>query len=78
MRSVKILKPSGVKPRRRHPTSVGMRGSSQPSTWPSSTSCFRNRLLITVYVRLRRENSICCGNGRCSNPNDAIFSSTQS
>ena len=34
MRSAKRRKPSGVKPRRRAPTSVGILGSSQPSTWP--------------------------------------------
>ena len=32
MRSAKARNPSGVKPRRRAPTKVGMRGSSQPST----------------------------------------------
>ena len=30
---------AGVKPRRRMPEMVGMRGSSQPDTSPSSTSC---------------------------------------
>ena len=32
MRSANRRKPSGVNPRRRAPTSVGIRGSSQPST----------------------------------------------
>ena len=48
IRSANIRKPSGVKPRRRAPTSVGMRGSSQPSTYFSCTSFRRNRLLMTV------------------------------
>jgi len=39
---------AGVKPRRRNPDSVGMRGSSQPPTSPCSTSCASMRLLITV------------------------------
>ena len=39
---------SGVNPRRRRPASVGMRGSSQPLTCPSSTSSRRRRLLMTV------------------------------
>ena len=39
IRSAKRRKPSGVKPRRRAPTSVGIRGSSQPSTsWCSTSS----------------------------------------
>jgi hypothetical protein len=39
MRSAKSRKPSGVKPRRRAPTSVGILGSSQPSTsWCSTSS----------------------------------------
>ena len=39
---------SGVYPRRRIPAMVGMRGSSQPLTCPSSTSSSSLRLLITV------------------------------
>ena len=50
-----------VYPRRRIPDKVGMRGSSQPSTISSLTSCSSLRLLITVFVRLRRANSICRG-----------------
>src|SRR6201990_1435850 len=61
MRSQNSWIASGVKPRRRTPTMVGMRGSSQPSTWPSVTSCSSLRLLVIAYVRFRRENSICCG-----------------
>src|SRR5213594_3580491 len=68
MRSAKRRKPSGVKPRRRAPTSVGMRGSSQPSTCFSSTSWINFRLDNTTYVRLSRANSICCGSGRCRRP----------
>ena len=37
-RSVNARSASGVKPRRRMPLTVGMRGSFQPSTWASSTS----------------------------------------
>ena len=39
---------SGVYPRRLRPLMVGIRGSSQPDTWPSCTSCRSFRLLITV------------------------------
>jgi glutaminyl-tRNA synthetase len=38
-----------------------IRGSFQPSTNSSSTNLLRSRLLITVYSRPRRENSICGG-----------------
>ena len=68
MRSLNSRKPSGVNPRRRAPTSVGIRGSSQPSTWPPSTSWISLRLLSTTYVRLSRANSICCGSGRVELP----------
>jgi hypothetical protein len=46
--------------------SVGMRGSSQPDTTPSSTRRRRYRLDMMVRVRFSRANSICRG-GR-SNP----------
>ena len=46
---------------RRSPLIVGMRGSSQPLTIPSRTNSKSRRLLITVYVRFSRANSICCG-----------------
>ena len=39
---------SGVKPRRRSPAIVGIRGSSQPLTSFCSTSASSFRLLITV------------------------------
>ena len=39
---------SGGTPRRRNPAKVGMRGSSQPDTWPSCTSRVRNRFDSTV------------------------------
>ena len=52
---------SGVTPLRRRPASVGSRGSSQPRTRPPSTSSRSLRLLITVYVRLSRANSVCSG-----------------
>jgi len=48
MRSANKRKPSGVKPRRRAPTRVGRRGSSQPATWPSSTSWINLRLESTT------------------------------
>ena len=51
----------GVKPRRRSPDMVGIRGSSHPATSPSLTSWRSLRFDITVYVRLRRLNSICRG-----------------
>ena len=38
----------GVKPRRRRPHSVGIRGSSQPETMPSSTSFLSLRFDMTV------------------------------
>ena len=44
----KLRKASGVTPRRRRPLIVGRRGSSQPRTRPSFTSCMSLRLLITV------------------------------
>ena len=47
----------GVKPRRRKPEIVGIRGSSQPLTSLSVTSWFSLRLDITVYSRFRRLNS---------------------
>ena len=78
MRSAKSRKPSGVKPRRRAPTSVGIRGSSQPSTWPLVTSSISRRFDSTTYVRLSRANSYCCGSGRSSCPPSASFSITQS
>ena len=48
MRSANSRKPSGVKPRRRAPTSVGIRGSSQPSTCRSSTSSISLRFDSTT------------------------------
>ena len=47
-RSQKSRSASGVNPRRRRPTIVGIRGSSQPETCFSTTSCSSLRLLITV------------------------------
>ncbi len=47
-RSQKSRSASGVKPRRRRPTMVGIRGSSQPETCRSVTSCSSLRLLITT------------------------------
>jgi hypothetical protein len=44
-------------PRRRKPAIVGMRGSSQPVTWPSRTSVVSTRFESTVCVRLSRANS---------------------
>src|ERR1039458_3953868 len=38
MDAQKLRSASGVYPRRRMPERVGMRGSSQPLTWPSCTS----------------------------------------
>ena len=38
----------GVYPRRRIPTIVGILGSSQPLTWPSSTNSSSLRLLMSV------------------------------
>jgi len=40
--------PSAGKPRRRRPLMVGMRGSSQPRTWPSFTRRSSTRLESTV------------------------------
>ena len=39
---------AGGTPRRRKPASVGMRGSSQPLTWPPRTSSVSTRLDSTV------------------------------
>ena len=39
---------SGGTPRRRMPASVGMRGSSQPDTWPPFTSALSTRFDSTV------------------------------
>jgi len=41
--------------------SVGIRGSSQPATVPSLTSCSNLRLLVTVWLKFKRANSSCCG-----------------
>ena len=38
----------GGTPRRRNPASVGMRGSSQPVTWPPRTSSVSTRFDSTV------------------------------
>ena len=57
MRRAKSRIAAGGTPRRRRPASVGMRGSSQPRTWPSSTSWIRRRLDSTVCERLSRANS---------------------
>ena len=48
IRSQNVRIEPAVKPRRRKPDSVGMRGSSQPLTCPPSTSSSSTRLLITV------------------------------
>ena len=48
MRLQKSRIASGVQPRRRSPTIVGMRGSSHPATRPSDTSSSSLRLLSTV------------------------------
>ena len=77
-RSQKVRMDSGVNPRRRNPLMVGIRGSSQPSTCPSSTRRSSLRLDMMVWSRLSRANSICrlgkmpsCSmnhayNGRCT------------
>ena len=57
MCSQKARMASGGYPRRRSPFRVGMRGSSHPSTLPSSTSEASTRLEVTVWVRFRRANS---------------------
>ena len=61
MRSQKFRMALGVYPRRRSPQRVGIRGSSQPETFPSSTKRRSLRLLITVWSMPRRANSICRG-----------------
>ena len=48
-------------PRRRSPDKVSIRGSSQPSTWPSFTNWVNRRLESTAWERFSRENSYCCG-----------------
>ena len=58
---MKVLMDSGVYPRLRSPASVGILGSSHPSTTPSSTSARSLRLLVTTLVISMRENSICLG-----------------
>lgn len=55
-----------------------MRGSSQPSTRFSFTSCSSLRLLVMAYVRCRRANSYWCGSGAGSAPASRRWSSTQS
>ena len=61
MASQKFLTASGVYPLLLIPAIVGMRGSSQPSTTPSSTMALRYLLDITVLVKFSLANSICCG-----------------
>ena len=51
------LMDSGVYPLRLNPQMVGILGSSHPDTIPVVTSSSSFRLLISVYVRLRRANS---------------------
>ena len=51
----------GVYPLRLKPHSVGILGSSQPSTVFVSTSSLKYLFDITVYVTLRRANSLCFG-----------------
>ena len=48
IRLTKSRSASGGTPRRRSPASVGMRGSSQPSTWPPRTSSVSTRFDSTV------------------------------
>ena len=48
MRLTKSRIAAGGTPRRRRPASVGMRGSSQPATWPSRTSSVSTRFDSTV------------------------------
>ena len=50
-------------PRRRSPARVGMRGSSQPHTCPSSTSWISLRLDMTTWVIASRANSYWRGTG---------------
>src|SRR5260364_261157 len=50
----------------------------QPSTCCASTSCASLRLLITVWLKFRRANSICCGSGRLKTPASASDSRIQS
>ena len=74
---------AGGKPRRRMAHTVGMRGSSQPETCFSVTSCSRRRFDITVQVMLRRANSRWCGRiftplRTMSSPCSSMRSTTQS
>ena len=57
----KFLIAAAVYPLLRRPQSVGIRGSSHPDTYFSSTSCLSFLLLMTVWSMLRRANSICLG-----------------
>ena len=50
---------SGEYPRRRKPLNVGMRGSSHPSTTPSSTKRNNLRLDMMVWFKFNRANSRC-------------------
>ena len=61
MNGVEVAMALHAMPHQRRPRIVGIRGSSQPATCLSRTSSSSFRLLITVYVRLSRANSICCG-----------------
>mmetsp|Transcript_21549 Transcript_21549/g.51868 ORF Transcript_21549/g.51868 Transcript_21549/m.51868 type:complete len:224 (+) Transcript_21549:920-1591(+) len=79
IRSQKSRSAAGVTPRRRIPAMVGMRGSSQPSTYLPVTSWISFRFDSTVYWRLRRENSVWRGmTGEVMSPESLIASSTQS
>ena len=51
--SQKLTIDSGVKPRRRMPDMVSMRGSSQPSTMASLTSWLSLRLLVSEVLELQ-------------------------
>ena len=48
MRLMNSLTAAGGTPRRFNPAIVGMRGSSQPATWPSRTSWVSTRFDSTV------------------------------
>jgi len=70
---------SGLTPRRLRALRVGRRGSSQPKTYPPSTSLMSFLLERTVWLKSRRANSYWWGLGERGKPHlPFTFSMTQS
>ncbi len=70
---------SGLTPLRLRPLRVGSLGSSQPETYPPSTSLMSFLLESTVWLKSSRANSYWWGLGEVGSPHFPLrFSMTQS